>query len=106
VPSGSSYNFSSTPPNYVTITNPQYDSSVTGAPIYAAVDCDGFRATSPLDGLLDGVNVFYWDAPRSIDSIAQYQVVVLDDQGTRVATFPAGAHTLRTSGDVSFNSIG
>src|SRR5690554_4700400 len=48
VPSGSSYNFSSTPPNYVTITNPQYDSSVTGAPIYAAVDCDGFRATSPL----------------------------------------------------------
>jgi len=106
VPDGSSYTYSTTPPYYVTNTNPPYPSTVQGAPIYAAVDCSGFRATSPLDGLLDGVNTFYWDAPLSIDSIAIYQVVVLDDRGTRVATFMAGAQTLRTSGDTSFNTIG
>lgn len=106
VPDGSSYSWSNTPPNYVTITNPPYPSTVVGAPIFGAVDCSGFRATSPLDGFFDGMNTFYWDAPLSIDSIALYQVVVLDDRGTRVATFMAGAQTLRTQGDVSFNTIG
>jgi LysM repeat protein len=106
VPDGSSYSYSDVPPEYVTLTDPSYPSTVTGAPIYAAVDCAGFRATSPLDGLVDGVNTFYWDAPVSIDSIALYQVVVLDDRGTRVATFMAGAQTLRTNGDTSFSTIG
>jgi|GEM_PF-1001838 len=106
VPDGSSYNFTNTAPNYVTITNPPYPSSVIGAPIYAAVDCSGFRATSPLDGLFDAVNTFYWDAPVSIDIIATYQVVILDDRGARVATFFAGAQTLRTNGDTSFGAIG
>jgi hypothetical protein len=106
VPNGSSYDYSTTPPNYVTVTNPQFSSSVSAAPIYAAVDCDGFRATSPLDGLLDGVNTFYWDSPRSVDSIAIYQVVVLDDRGARVATFSAAGLAQRISGDTSFNTIG
>src|SRR5689334_5985992 len=47
VPDGSSYTYTNTAPNYVTNTNPPYSSSVVAAPIYGAVDCDGFRATSP-----------------------------------------------------------
>jgi hypothetical protein len=106
VPNGSSYGYSNTPPEYVTITDPPLPSTVIGAPIYAAVDCSGFRATSPLDGFLDGTNTFYWDAPTSVDIIAIYQVVILDDRGARVATFSAGSQTLRTQGDVGFNAIG
>lgn len=106
VPDGSSYTYTNTAPNYVTDTNPPYSSSVIAAPIYGAVDCDGFRATSPLDGLVDGVNTFYWDSPRSTDVIAIYQVVVLDDRGARVATFSAAGQAQRISGDTSYNVIG
>lgn len=106
VPNGSSYNYSNTAPDYVTQTNPPYSSSVVAAPIYAAVDCDGFRATSPLDGLVDGTNVFYWDSPRSVEAISIYQVVILDDRGARVATFSAAGMAQRVSGDTSYNVIG
>jgi hypothetical protein len=98
VPTGSPYTYTGT-------GTPQ-PSMVVDAPIYETVDCAGFRATSPLDGFLDGTNTFYWDAPVSVDIIAIYQVVILDDRGARVATFSAGSQTLRTQGDVGFNAIG
>jgi hypothetical protein len=91
---------------YLPGTGTPIPSNIIDAPIYDTVDCGGFRATSPLDGLVDGINIFYWDAPRSVDIIALYQVVVQDDRGVRVATFPAAGQTLRTSGDTSFNAIG
>ena len=93
-------------PYLIGTVTPTSQSNIVNAPIYDTVDCGGFRATSPLDGLVDGINIFYWDAPHSVDIIALYQVVVLDDQGVRVATFPAAGQTLRTSGDTSFNAIG
>ncbi len=80
--------------------------NIVDAPVFDSVDCAGFRATSPLDGLVDGVNTFYWDSPRSVDQIAIYQVVVLDDRGARVATFSAAGQAQRISGDTSFNVIG
>jgi LysM repeat protein len=98
VPTGSPY-------TYIGTGTPQ-PSTIVDAPIYETVNCTGFRATSPLDGLLDGTNTFYWDAPTSVDIIAIYQVVILDDRGARVATFSAGSQTLRTQGDVGFNAIG
>jgi hypothetical protein len=93
-------------PTYAFGVTPTAQSNIVDAPVFDSVDCGGFRATSPLDGLVDGVNTFYWDSPRSVDKIAIYQVVVLDDRGARVATFSAAGQAQRISGDTSFNVIG
>lgn len=81
-------------------------SNVVTAPIFQTVNCTGFRATSPLDGLPDGQTTFFWDAPASINDIAIYQVIVLDDRGARVAAFSAAGGFTNITGDVGFNAIG
>jgi LysM repeat protein len=106
VPDGSGYTYTSEYPVYVTDTNPPHPSTVVAAPIYAAVDCGGFRATSPLDGFRDGQETFYWDPPVGGSTVAIYQVVIVDDRGTRVAAFTAAGGFTRASGDVSFGAIG
>jgi hypothetical protein len=79
---------------------------VITAPVYETIDCGGFQATSPLDGLRDGQETFYWNSPVGASSIAIYQVVILDDRGARLAAFTAAGGATRASGDVSFGAIG
>jgi hypothetical protein len=74
--------------------------------VAGALDCTGFRATSPLDGLPDGATTFYWDLPRSPAGIEIYQVIVVDDRGRRVASFDTAGGIYSVYGDVSFNGIG
>lgn len=74
-------------------------------PILGAVDCTGFRATSPVDGFPNGTITFYWDSPRS-GQVDTYQVYVLNDKGVFVGSFTAGGFVTRLNGDVSRNSIG
>jgi murein DD-endopeptidase MepM/ murein hydrolase activator NlpD len=70
------------------------------------VDCAGFRATSPLDGFPDGPTTFYWDSPRSGAAVIEYQVIVLNDRGARIAGFTQVGGILNVDGDVAFNAIG
>jgi hypothetical protein len=70
------------------------------------VDCAGFRATSPLDGFPDGTTTFYWDSPRSGAQVVEYQVIVLNDRGARIAGFTQVGGILNVDGDVAFNAIG
>lgn len=48
------------------------------------VDCSNFKATSPLDGLAYGLNVFYWDAAPGATSY----VVNVDGVGTKEVAAP------------------
>jgi hypothetical protein len=48
------------------------------------VDCSSFKATSPLDGLAYGLNVFYWDAAPGATSY----VVTVEGAGTKEVAAP------------------
>jgi hypothetical protein len=84
-----------------------YPTNIYGTPgsPTGAIDCAGFRATSPVDGFPDGTTTFYWDAPRS-GTVSGYTVYVLNEAGQYVASFNAGAFITRVNGDVSFGAIG
>lgn len=45
-----------------------------------AVSCAGFRPTSPLDTIVNGETIFFWDG---IDGVDTYRVNVLDENGNR-----------------------
>ena len=49
------------------------------------LDCTGFRATSPVDGLPHADIPFYWDPPVSGDQIARYQLHIFNENGFEVA---------------------
>lgn len=49
------------------------------------LDCEGFRATSPVDGLPHEDIPFYWDPPTSGDQIARYQLRIFNEHGFEVA---------------------
>ena len=104
--SSGGYGYTNDYPAYVTDTFPPQPSTVIAAPLYPAVDCGGFQATSPLDGFRDGTETFYWNSPFSISSIAIYQVIILDDRGARVAAFTTAGGFTNVRGDVSFGAIG
>ncbi len=84
---------------------PQQPSTIVPAPFYPAVDCGGFRGTSPSD-FRDGVETFYWDAPRSGANVAIYQVNVLDDRGRVVTSFSSSGAITSATANVGFNAIG
>ncbi|MGQ9888814.1 MAG: LysM peptidoglycan-binding domain-containing protein [Aggregatilineales bacterium] len=65
------------------------------------VDCGPFRATSPLDGLPNGLGTFYWDAATGADD---YRVVVTGESGTQV--FTVGGSQTNLSANLSVASIG
>lgn len=65
--------------------------------------CDGLALTSPLDGLPNGVATFYWNPPYN--QSATFEIRVMDENHTLLATFPAGTSTT-ISGDVSVPAIG
>lgn len=85
------------------VATPITPGSVPGAA--PAVDCAGFRATSPTDGFVNGDNTFYWDAPKS-GTISSYQVYVLNENGQLVAGFEAPGGITRTRGNTSLQAIG
>lgn len=65
--------------------------------------CGGFRLTSPLDGLPNGVASFYWDPANGAG--VTYQITVMDEGRNVLATFAAGNNT-RADGDISQRVIG
>jgi hypothetical protein len=65
--------------------------------------CAGFRLTSPLDGLPNGVASFYWD-PANAEGVT-YQITVMDEGRNVLASFPVGNNT-RADGDISQRAIG
>lgn len=65
--------------------------------------CDGLALTSPLDGMPNGVATFYWNPP--FNQSATFEIIVMDENHTLLATFPAGTST-NVSGDVSMAAIG
>ncbi|MFN8451000.1 MAG: SdrD B-like domain-containing protein [Anaerolineae bacterium] len=65
--------------------------------------CTGFRLTSPLDGLPNGVATFYWD-PVGVQG-ALYQIVVMNEGRGVLAVFTAQNAT-SLSVDVSQGAIG
>lgn len=81
---------------------------VTATPVVpgtTGVNCVGFRATSPLDGLVSGDNTFYWDAPRA-GTITSYQLYLLNETGQLVAGFTAPGGVTRTRGNTSVSAVG
>ena len=68
----------------------------------AAVDCVGFQATSPLDGLSYGANTFYWDAPTG--EVDEYRVTVSGEVGS--AWFTTDGSSLSLTGDITYDTVG
>lgn len=57
--------------------------------------CEGFRPTSPLDGLACGLNTFYWDAAPGAD---HYVVNLYNESGAQVGSFQTtGSETSLTT---------
>lgn len=75
-------------------------------PTGGTIDCTGFRATSPLDGLPDGQITFYWNQPASGKDITNFQVIVLDDRGRRLVAFETAGGFYNVTGNVGFSAIG
>jgi hypothetical protein len=86
-----------TPPAVLTITPTPTFTLVTGI-------CAGFRLTSPLDGLPNGVATFFFDPVRG-EGIT-YQIVIMDEARRLLGIYfvPQGATSV--SGDVSTAVIG
>lgn len=89
--------------NSFAATNPYMGAVQQDPPV--AVDCTGFRATSP-GAFPDGSITFYWDAPRMGQFIARYQVIILNAVGRQVRTFESVGLITSLIGDVSVASIG
>jgi hypothetical protein len=75
---------------------------VESPPPAPAIDCSGFAATSPLDGLKYGENTFFWNAPNT--AIDQYRVTVTGETGS--ASFTADGSNLSLVGELTYDSVG
>ncbi len=72
----------------------------------AGVNCQPFRATSPLDGFSYGTNTFYWDAAPGADSYRVNVYSVDQTPGALVGSFTTdGSHT-NLSADLTIPKIG
>lgn len=68
-----------------TQTNTSGSSSSQSNTGTGGLNCEGFRATSPVDGLPLEDIPFYWDPPASADQIARYQLHIFNEAGFEVA---------------------
>jgi len=80
----------STPQTSVVVVQPQ------------RVSCDAFRLTSPLMGMANGTQTFFWDP---LPDATGYRIQILEN-GTVLATFEAAADQTNVTGDVSSGRIG
>jgi LysM repeat protein len=70
------------------------------------IDCSGFVATSPLDGLPYGRGTFYWDPARGASGY-RLNIYNEDDRpGTLVASILADGNSTSITTDLSINAIG
>ena len=69
----------------------------------ASLNCADFRLTSPLDGLSNGMETFYWDP---LPNAQRYEILIYDENGTQRAAFIINAPATNLTGDVSTNAIG
>jgi hypothetical protein len=76
--------------------------TVENPPAPPVIDCSGLQATSPLDGLKYGPNMFYWNAPHT--EVDEYRVNVTGENGS--VSFTTGGENLSLSGDLSINNVG
>jgi len=81
-----------------------------GAPTIAQlgspnVDCSRFRATSPLDGLANGSNVFYWDPAPGATSY-RVNIYNLELGGALMASYETSGVLTHLQGDVSDGTVG
>ena len=81
-----------------------------GAPTIAQigspnVDCSRFRATSPLDGLANGSNVFYWDAAPGATSY-RVNIYNLELGGALMASYETSGVLTRLQADASDGAVG
>lgn len=87
-----------------TTTNPWVTTTTTTTQT-TALQCAGFRATSP-DAFPNGSITFYWDPPTTAQNIARYQVRIMNAVGRQVAAYEALAPSTSLLVDVSLNAIG
>ncbi len=87
------------------IPNPQGNGSIpTVTP--GGLDCSGFRATSPLDGLRYGLNTFYWDPAPGATSY-QVNVYGVDERsGALVGAFRTGGGNTSLTADLTVETVG
>lgn len=67
------------------------------------VNCQTFRATSPLDGLPNGVVTFFWDAAPGAQ---RYTLRIFNDASSQVASVDIAAPTTSATVDVGQAAIG
>jgi len=85
------------------LTEPLIPPTPTRSPPVARADCESFRATSPRDGLPNGVVTFYWDAaPGATD----YRIVIFNETQQQVGMYSVAAPATTVSADVSQGAIG
>jgi LysM repeat protein len=83
------------------------DGEGSQSPLYAPLtaDCSRFRATSPLQGLNNGSNVFYWDPAPGATSY-RVNIYNFDLGGTLMASYEVNGLLSRLQGDVSDGAVG
>jgi murein DD-endopeptidase MepM/ murein hydrolase activator NlpD len=70
-----------------------------------AINCTGFRATSPTDGLAHGVNVFYWNPAPGATSY-RLNLINVDGGGYLAASWDVGRTFTNVTADASAGAIG
>lgn len=90
--------------SYVQVVVPSSGAVFVPAPV-AAVNCFGFRPTSPLDGMSNSSTTFYWDAAVGAE---YYRVNVfnLDQGGGLVASYVTSGPFTRVAGDTGVGALG
>lgn len=98
---------SQTTSQVIATSTPQPSVQTSDQPaLSGSVDCPGFRATSPVDGLNNGNTIFYWDPPDASAEIARYQVRILNSAGYEVAAYEILNIDTSLSADMSVGAIG
>lgn len=78
-------------------------STQTGGTSTGALNCSGFQPTSPLDAIINGQTIFYWDG---VDGATSYRVRVYDDAGNIIATRDIDGFNTTLTMDTSSTAIG
>jgi LysM repeat protein len=70
------------------------------------VDCSRFRATSPLDGLNYGYNIFYWDAAPGATSYRVNVYGIDESKGALVGSFESAGAVTNLTADITIETTG
>lgn len=98
IPCGVETDIPSVPPN----DTPQFPDQI---PV-GLVDCNPFRATSPLDGFVFGANTFFWDGAPGATSYRVNIFNVGEKGGALVASFSTDGTKTSLTADITDNTVG